>query len=167
MDRTALACFQVNSQVNVSHVSLCAHLLPRYNPVFVIPIAERPMDVSTQGRLASPAKKNGRRTGTGSANITMPTPVSTRARTRAPIRGFKRVSLLRMISLTGRFPPFDEDSIGLRSLDDIRKSAGRPVAVFPECTTSNGRALLQFADMFSTELKVPVKGYSIYIACIR
>lgn len=145
MGRTALVRFQVNSKVDIYH---------------------RPIDVSTQERMISSARKAGRKTGTGSANITMPTPVST-ARARAPIRGFKQVSLLRMISLTGRFPPFGEDSRGLKSLDEIRKSAGRPVVVFPECTTSNGRALLQFADVFSTEVKVPVKGYSIYIVCIR
>ncbi|KAF8341635.1 uncharacterized protein EI90DRAFT_2965978 [Cantharellus anzutake] len=139
----------------------------RFNPTFVIPIAERPVSNPAPGSTFSPSRKTGRQTGTGSANISMSTPVSAAVRTRAPIRGFKQISLLRMIGLTGRLPPFDEDATGARSLDDIRRSAGRPVVVFPECTTSNGRALLQFADVFGSEVKVPIKGYSIYVICVR
>jgi hypothetical protein len=69
-----------------------------------------------------------------------------------------------MICLAGRLPPYFGDESGTRSLHEIRKSAGRPVVVFPECTTSNGRGLLRFANVFD---EVPIKGYKVFIMCVR
>ncbi|KAF9247206.1 hypothetical protein BU15DRAFT_84744 [Melanogaster broomeanus] len=77
-----------------------------------------------------------RRTGTGSAAISTP----------VPIRGFRPVSFLSMIRATGRTPQ--------ATSSDIRKSAERPVVVFPECTTSNGRGI-----------SVPTKGYNVFVMC--
>ncbi len=79
-----------------------------------------------------------------------------------PITGFKEVSLLSMINFTGRVPV--PDSI-LSTLEDIRQRSARPVVVFPECTTSNGRGLLRFAEVFRQT--IPVKGYQVFIMSIR
>jgi len=70
-----------------------------------------------------------------------------------------------MISSTGNAPSA-LSSVPARSLEDIRQSARRPVVVFPECTTSNNRSLLRFADVFNGA-SVPVKGYSIFLMCVR
>jgi hypothetical protein len=69
-----------------------------------------------------------------------------------------------MITLAGYVPPFD---LGSRksTLEEIRRTASRPVVVFPECTTSNGRGLLRFADVFHQS--VPVKNYQVFILCVR
>ncbi|KII94745.1 hypothetical protein PLICRDRAFT_33557 [Plicaturopsis crispa FD-325 SS-3] len=129
------------------------------NPIFVLPVAE-PQDVTSETH--SPITHTpGRRTGTGSANIS-----SVRAPIiRAPILGFHEVSLLQMIRLTGCAPPFP-GAAPPRSLDDIRLRAKRPVVVFPECTTSNGRGLLRFADVFGAA-RLPVKGYKVFVMCVR
>jgi hypothetical protein len=86
---------------------------------------------------------------------------------RIPILGFRQVSLFNLILNTGHVPPFSmrfpRSSV---PLEEIRKNAGRPIVVFPECTTSNGKGLLRFADVFQG-VKVPVKGYDIYVMCIR
>lgn len=52
-------------------------------------------------------------------------------------------------------------------MDQVRKRACGPVVVFPECTTSNGRGLLRFADVFKHERNIPVKGYKVFLMCIR
>lgn len=111
--------------------------------------------------------QTGRKTGTGSANIASSIP--TAFRSQAPILGFQQVSLLRMILLTGRVPPYSE-SLEIKSLEQIRKEAGRPVVLFPECTTSNGRSLLKFSNVFEREgrpIDVPVKGYKVFVMCVR
>ncbi|KAF9452458.1 hypothetical protein P691DRAFT_721878 [Macrolepiota fuliginosa MF-IS2] len=139
-------------------------LAVRCNPVFVLPVPETiPRFESVAHASAPVTKRPGRATGTGSANIQSPQKHS--AVPVVPIKGFRQVSLLQMICLTGRLPPYFKDTTGARSLEEIRKSTRRPVAVFPECTTSNGRGLLRFANVFNSE--VPVKGYQVFIMCVR
>jgi hypothetical protein len=104
----------------------------------------------------------GRRTGFGIAKhqstTTMPP--------RIPIRGFRQVSFLRLIHLTGLVPPFERSiPSGARSLEEIRQNATRPLIVFPECTTSNGRGLLRFASVF--QKNVPVKQHQVFVMSVR
>lgn len=85
------------------------------------------------------------------------------------ILGFQPVSLLTLVGLTGQVPPFGSlngsNSKCPLSLENLRKSADRPIVIFPECTTSNGRGLLRFARVFSQE--VPVEGYQVFFMCVR
>ncbi|KAG6918922.1 hypothetical protein DXG01_010577 [Tephrocybe rancida] len=101
----------------------------------------------------------GRRTGTGSANIQAPR----KTNPLVPILGFRTVSLLAIIGMTGRIPPSShaKNSNPPRTLEDLRKNADRPIVVFPECTTSNGRGLLRFAKVFHQE--VPVKKHQVFV----
>jgi len=154
------------ASLQVSHVCLQAkpltHMNPRYDPVFVVPVPEADV-MPTATTSSSPISHSpGRRTGTGSANI-----ASARVQTpRIKISGFHTVSLLSAICLTGLVPPYSSvPSNQARPLEEIRKSTKRPIVVFPECTTSNGRGLLRFADVF--QKSVPVKGYNIYLMCVR
>ncbi|KAJ7129783.1 hypothetical protein C8R44DRAFT_614631, partial [Mycena epipterygia] len=133
----------------------------RFNPIFVLPVTETVPSPATPVPTSDAISYTpGRRTGTGSANIT----AANRAKTaRVPVVGFRQVSLLSALHLTGRAPPFGAGSY--QSLEDIRKHVSRPLVVFPECTTSNGRALLHFTDVFRE--KVPVRGYNIFVMCVR
>lgn len=134
-----------------------------YNPIFVIPVPESLPDLTDSSRSSTPLSFTpGRRTGTGSANVQLPSKTAT---PREPIRKFRQVSLISMISLTGRVPPFGLENASGQTLDEIRKAASKPIVVFPECTTSNGRGLLRFADVFHQS--APVKGYQIYVMCVR
>jgi hypothetical protein len=130
-----------------------------FDPIFVLPLSDhstQTLDMPTETRAT------GRRTGTGSAAITLRTkPVVPRAN----IVGFRKVSLLRIIMHTGG-SPLNVSSGDCSSLEEIRRSANRPVVVFPECTTSNGRGLLKFADIFK-DRPVPVKGYKVFVMCVR
>jgi len=72
--------------------------------------------------------------------------------------------LFKMITLIGHVPPFGI-SPKKTTLEEITRTASRPIVVFPECTTSNGRGLLRFADVFHQD--VPVKKYQVFIACVR
>ncbi|KAG9317566.1 hypothetical protein JVU11DRAFT_1773 [Chiua virens] len=134
----------------------------RFNPVFVFPVADEmtPAVPPPTDREAI-SYKPGRKTGTGSAAISTPT---RNISPRMPIRGFRRMSLLSMIQATGGTPWLP--SSGFTSIETIRKSAQRPVVVFPECTTSNGRGLLRFARVFEG-YNVPVKGYDVFVLCTR
>ncbi|KAJ7499014.1 hypothetical protein FB451DRAFT_1203959 [Mycena latifolia] len=133
----------------------------RFNPTYVLPVTETiPSPAASVPTSEAISHTPGRRTGTGSANIT----AASRAPTaRIPIVGFRQVSLVSALLSTGRAPPFGVGSY--QSLEDIRRHAGSPVVVFPECTTSNGRALLHFADVFKE--KVPVRGYNVFVMCVR
>jgi hypothetical protein len=105
-----------------------------------------------------------RKGGTGSAAIRTH---QTQSAQPAQISGFVRVSLLSMVFGTGRIPfQASQQSRKFQSLEQIRKTADKPIVVFPECTTSNGRAILQFAPLFA-EYKVPVKGFQVFVMCIR
>lgn len=135
----------------------------RWNPLFLLPVVEElPVEES---RPATPQITPGRRTGTGSAAISTPAGNSS-SRARTPIVGFKPVSLLPMIHHTGSGPLTRKEAGDVRSLEDIRSKANRPVVVFPECTTSNGRALLRFADIL-TDVQVPVRKFRVFIMCVR
>ncbi|KAG1755801.1 hypothetical protein EDB19DRAFT_1892004 [Suillus lakei] len=129
----------------------------QYNPLFVLPVANAPAASSARDASAI-SYTPGRKTGTGSAAISSFDRVLSSPEA---IRGFRQVSLLEIISSTGNTPSA-LSSAPLRSLDDIRRSARRPVVVFPECTTSNGRGLLRFADVFDGA-SVPTKGYNIFL----
>lgn len=111
----------------------------------------------------------GRRTGTGSAAIALPNQNRPQVK-RAKVRGFVEVSLLRMIRSCGLLPPFGSTGFSTPlSLEDIRmraKKSGRPVVIFPECTTSNGRGLLRFANVFK-DISIPVKDFNVFVMCVR
>lgn len=40
------------------------------------------------------------------------------------------------------------------------------MVVFPECTTSNGRGLLRFAELFR-DVSVPLTKFKVFIMCVR
>ncbi|KZT50110.1 hypothetical protein CALCODRAFT_488947 [Calocera cornea HHB12733] len=137
----------------------------KYRATLVLPVAAPPAPPAAAAQ-GSPISSTGRRTGTGSAAISLPPPVS--AQPRAPILGFRPVSLLQMLAAVGRAPPFfprAEHQQG-EPLEEIRKRAKGPVLVFPECTTTNGRALARFADVFGAST-VPPKGYHVWLACVK
>jgi hypothetical protein len=71
-----------------------------------------------------------------------------------------------MLRAVGRAPPYGLPVDAARPLEEIRREASRPLVVFPECTTSNGRGLLRFADVFPG-LSTPVKGYRLFLMCVR
>jgi len=131
----------------------------RFDPIFVLPVSS----TLVEQQDASPEKRvTGRKTGTGSAAISSPVRRATR---RGDIVGFRKTSLLRMIASTG-ITPSDASSGNYSTLEEIRREASRPLVVFPECTTSNGRGLLRFAEVFK-DRAVPVKGYKVFIICVR
>jgi len=135
------------------------HLRNRFDPIFVLPVAPKPSSAPTL------TPTTGRHTGTGSAALkTLSVPPTT-------LSGFHTVPLLRLVVLTGYTPAsYDIPTAGARTLEQIRKEAkasGKPVVVFPECTTSNGRGLLRFAKgVFGSE-SVPVRGYGVWVMCVR
>lgn len=148
-------------------------LVFRFNPTFVLPVAIPPAPSDDQNISSrSPARITGRKTGTGSANIALSSSASAAlgldSRLRERILGFRQVSLLRLVAATGRVPPFGIDaSDSFSTLEDIRKQSSGPLVVFPECTTSNGRALLKFANIFEDVKRVPINAYEVYIMCVR
>ncbi|KAG9127684.1 hypothetical protein FRC07_010909 [Ceratobasidium sp. 392] len=139
-------------------------LAVRYNPLFVLPVcASKPQLAASNATPLTP----GRRTGTGSAQI-----ATSSAAPRQQILGFRTASFLEVILATGYVPPYGSSSSTITAtIEDIRAKADRPLVVFPECTTSNGRALLRFADVFvagkGKHIKHPVKGFKLYIMCAR
>jgi len=71
-----------------------------------------------------------------------------------------------MIGLTGRVPPFGNALAGsVWTLEELRSKSSKPLVVFPECTTSNGRGLLRFASVFCQN--VPVKNYQVFVMNVR
>lgn len=145
--------------------NILKRIFHRFDPIFVLPIPESLPAASITPQPSTPITHTpGRRTGTGSANVQSPRRATN---ARIPIVGYREVSLLSIIQCTGQVPPFggSASDSSLRTLEDIRKHADRPVVVFPECTTSNGRGLLRFADVFGE--KVPVKSYQVYVMCVR
>jgi len=130
-----------------------------FDPIFVLPVAPNPSATPT------PAATTGRHTGTGSAALkTLSVPPT-------PLAGFHTVPLLRLLVLTGYTPAsYGVPTASARTLEEIRREArarGKAVVVFPECTTSNGRGILKFArGVFGGE-SVPVRGYGVWIMCVR
>ena len=130
-----------------------------FDPIFVLPVAPKPSSAPTL------APTTGRHTGTGSAALkTLSVP-------HTPLSGFHTVPLLRLLVLTGYTPAsYDIPASGARTLEQIRKEAkanGKAVVVFPECTTSNGRGLLRFAKGVFGGESVPVRGYGVWVMCVR
>jgi len=142
----------------------------RFDPVFALPITD-PVQFDSNTSSTPTTQTPGRRTGTGSAAISNSTSFASKNRKPAPqarILGFKTHSLWSMINHSGRIPEQSSNDGGkYESLEELRKRAHRPIVVFPECTTSNGRGLLRFADVFNRERNIPVKGYKIFLMCIR
>ncbi|KAL1736047.1 hypothetical protein EV714DRAFT_267582 [Schizophyllum commune] len=133
----------------------------RFNPIFVYPIVDALPKAPAQKSSPSPVSHTpGRRTGTGSAAVAAPT--TREAVPRAPITGFRIASLLEMVRSTGNVLP--QPGKG-RPLEDIRRAANRPIVVLPECTTSNGRGLLRFADVFGRT--TTPKGCHVFVMCTR
>lgn len=75
-----------------------------------------------------------------------------------------------MLRATGHVPPYHQSvsapSGSSTSLEDIRRAADVPVVIFPECTTSNGRGMLRFADVFKG-VGVPVVRFRVFVMCVR
>lgn len=131
------------------------HVADRFNPIFVLPIPDSLPEVRQQ------AIQSRRRTAIGSAE-----PLSKAIRSRIPIRGFREVSFLRMVSITGRVPPFGNLHLSdALPLEEIRRKSSKPIVVFPECTSSNGRGLLRFASVFCQT--VPIKNYRVFVMSVR
>ncbi|KAK0190992.1 hypothetical protein F5146DRAFT_1000904 [Armillaria mellea] len=136
----------------------------RFNPVFVLPVPASSALTSAPSKPSDPVSRTpGRRTGTGSANVS----VSTRApRERIPIIGFQRLSLLNVLRQCGYVPPYRVgQGLAPQSFEAIRSTSDRPIVVFPECTTSNGRGLIRFCDVFNQN--IPVQGWQVFVMCVR
>ncbi|KAL0949722.1 hypothetical protein HGRIS_009762 [Hohenbuehelia grisea] len=137
----------------------------RFNPIFAVPVFDPPPSPAPAQASSPITHTPGRRTGTGSANI------STAARAplpRAQFRGFRVVSLLQMVMFSGRAPPYGDGDPQdqATSLENIRSKANAPIVVFPESTTSNGRGLLRLANVFPN-LSVPIKDFNVFVMCVR
>ncbi|KAL1405891.1 hypothetical protein Q8F55_007571 [Vanrija albida] len=105
----------------------------RHNPTFLLPVFAAP---------ASSGETFGRSTGTGSASILLPSSSSR-------CEGYVAVSALALLSRTGALPPTlgEVDAAKVfKTLADARRAAPGPVLLFPEATTSNGRAVLRFGE---------------------
>ncbi|VDC02560.1 unnamed protein product [Peniophora sp. CBMAI 1063] len=137
------------------------YLAFRFNPVFVLPVALAPDTAIVSSSTG--AQRIGRGTGTGSANVS--TPSNRPAMKRSPIKGFRAISLLAIVRFAGHVPESTYDG-SMQSLESIRSTSGRPIVVFPECTTSNGRGLLRFAEVF-TGIPVPVRKFKVFVVCFR
>ncbi|KAK2466139.1 hypothetical protein APHAL10511_001781 [Amanita phalloides] len=125
----------------------------RLNPIFVLPVSEQSPETNNPSMISSRHRGARQTAGTNA-------PAS-----RIPINVFQKLSLLSIISRTARVPFRPVSWANPSSLDDIRKRADRPIVVFPECTTSNGRGLLRFSALFHQN--VPVKGYQVFIMSVR
>ncbi|KAH7887836.1 hypothetical protein F5I97DRAFT_1863189 [Phlebopus sp. FC_14] len=136
----------------------------RFNPIFIIPVSDNSFSSvpSPDGASLSMAYRPGRRARVGSdAVFTSNRPIGTRE----AIQGFRRVSLLSIIRATGKTPRMAPVG-SVAPFETIRQSAERPIVVFPECTTSNGRGLLRFVNVFE-DVTVPVKRFNVFVMCIR
>jgi hypothetical protein len=125
-----------------------------FNPQFVFPVSS---PIQTRPRDGIEKFSTGREISSGS-----------RDQCRATILGFHKISFFRLLLRTGTVPIAHDKvtKVPFESLEQIRKSSGRPIVVFPECTTSNGRGLLKFADAF-VGTSIPVRDYQVFIMCIR
>lgn len=138
------------------------HTFHRFNPTFLLLIHE-PLSSTTSG------------SGSGSATPTNLPSISQSPQ--AKFIGYAPVSLLTLLRWTGYTPSAFRNLVTISSttgqvdprkvfpsLDSVRKVVPGPVVVFPEGTTSNGRALLRFAEGVLGDVKsVPVRGYSVWV----
>jgi hypothetical protein len=73
-----------------------------------------------------------------------------------------------MLGVSGDAPPFAAAGGGAtQSLAALAKGADRPLLVLPECTTSNNRGLLRFAEVFAGARAPLTDGPALFIACTR
>ncbi|KAF8631614.1 hypothetical protein AX15_002360 [Amanita polypyramis BW_CC] len=126
----------------------------KFNPIFVLPIPERVASIAT----SSPAALTSNRQ-KGPTTLT----ATDAQNSQIPIVAFRELSLLSVISMTGHIPL--RSGSPTTSLNDLRKVAERPIVVLPECTTSNGRGLLRFSNLFYQN--TPVKRYQVFVMCVR
>ncbi|KAI6003899.1 hypothetical protein EDD15DRAFT_1253542 [Pisolithus albus] len=132
-----------------------------FDPIFVMPVFEEPKPSAVNVDPSPTSYRLGRSKGPG-----VPSPSSLQATTsRSAVKGFRQMSLFSMIRATGHTPD-RLTSNSISQLKKLRQSAERPVVVFPECTTSNGRGLLRFVDVFEGA-RVPTKELQVFIMCIR
>ena len=114
----------------------------RYNPVFLLPVFEPIPEAFTP--------KISRRTGTGSASIFTPSNLH-----QPSLLGYSSAPLFSLLAQTGS--TFTSTPT-YKTLRDARCMSSQPIVLFPESTTSNGRAILRFPpgllsqdDMGSTQ----------------
>ncbi len=153
----------MNLRVPITSLTRLTLTNVRFNPVFVLPVPASSALTSAPSKSDPVSRTPGRRTGTGSANVS----VSTRApRERISIIGFQRLSLLNVLCQSGNVPPYRVDQgLAPQSFEAIRSTSDRPIVVFPECTTSNGRGLIRFCDVFNQN--IPVQGWQVFVMCVR
>ncbi|WWD16971.1 hypothetical protein CI109_101405 [Kwoniella shandongensis] len=110
------------------------YLAFRHNPTFLLP-------VFSSDSTHTSAPTTGRHTGTGSANIS-----TTFAQ--PPLLGYLPISLPALIARTGSLSEtYSTPPKGMyKTLREARRKENRLVALFPEGTTSNGRAVLRFGE---------------------
>ncbi|RUS28898.1 hypothetical protein BC938DRAFT_481304 [Jimgerdemannia flammicorona] len=83
-----------------------------------------------------------------------------------------RISLWQALQLCGAYPDLEppEQTVRMYTLKELAKEAGDkgwgPVVVFPEATTSNGRALLKFVPIFR-ECKLPEEKLQLHVMAFK
>ena len=81
--------------------------------------------------------------------------------------GYTTVSFINMIRATGYTPPYyglSNSSSSAKDIPSLCRRSKRPLVLFPEFTTSNGRGLLHFSDL--ENIKGP-HGFNIFIMGVR
>ncbi|KAL4081791.1 hypothetical protein V8B97DRAFT_1863355 [Scleroderma yunnanense] len=134
----------------------------RFNPIFVMPVVEEPKPSVPVDASVPLSYRPGRNKVHGASTTSVLTRTT---KSRSAINGFHPVSLFAMIQAAGHTPEKLSSTVVL-PLQELRRSAQRPIVIFPECTTSNGRGLLRFAEVFQG-FDVPVKQFNVFIMCIR
>ncbi|TDL29401.1 hypothetical protein BD410DRAFT_758222 [Rickenella mellea] len=133
----------------------------RFDPVFVVPVTSPAIDNLPSGPLVGKRTTSRQSSSSFDKSSTASSHVD-----RSEILGFTTLSLLQMIHVAGHVPPYLGHAKAPKTLEEIRQKAKRPIVIFPECTTSNGRGLLRFAEVFKSET-VPVVRYKLFLMCVR
>ncbi|GAA5882406.1 hypothetical protein JCM3774_004301 [Rhodotorula dairenensis] len=97
------------------------------------------------------------------ATLTLPVGSGPASSATTQVIGWQRVSLLRAFLASGTLPQQGTDA---ESLTKLLERADGPVVIFPECTTSNNRAILKFGD-FAPSAAEEVKSGRIFILAFR
>jgi len=87
-------------------------------------------------------------------------------RSDSTIAGFVSASWISMICSTGYPPKPSRVTQECFSLPELARNSRRPLVIFPELTTSNGRALLKFAPVFGKRT-IPATECRIFLMSIR